>query len=132
MRSDLPIPEHDTEAFWSAARERELLIRRCLACDHVFFYPRPFCPECWSTDVEWRRASGRGIVYTYSVVRRNDLPPFRDRVPYVAAIVELDEGPRVSTNIVDCDPDDVSIGMLVEVTFREESEVIALPVFKPR
>ena len=80
----------------------------------------------------WEDARGTGTVYTFSVVHRNDLPPFNERVPYVAAIVELDEGPRMMTNVVDCDADDVAAGMPVEVTFRTIDEETAIPVFRPK
>jgi uncharacterized OB-fold protein len=81
--------------------------------------------------VSWEEASGRGVLYTYSVVHQNDLPPFNERIPYVAAIVDLDEGPRVMTNVVECDPDDVSVGMAVEVTFRVLDDELSAPVFRP-
>ena len=68
-------------------------LRHCNACGEDHFYPRPFCPKCWSPDVEWKQATGHGTLYTYSIVVQNDLPPFNERVPYVAAVVELDEGP---------------------------------------
>ena len=132
MRFDLPTPDDDTRAFWDAAREGRLLIKRCRACGRAHYYPRTFCPYCWSADVEWEEAGGGGTVYTYSVVHQNDLPPFNERVPYVAAIVDLDEGPRVTTNVVDCDPESVEVGMAVEVTFREVDEEFSIPVFRPR
>jgi uncharacterized OB-fold protein len=81
--------------------------------------------------VSWEEASGRAIVYTYSVVHQNDLPPFNERVPYVAAIVELEEGPRAMTNVVGCDPDAVAVGMPVEVTFETLDEDFSIPVFRP-
>jgi len=81
--------------------------------------------------VSWEEARGTGTVYTFSVVHRNDLPPFNERVPYVAAIVELDEGPRLMTNVVDCDVSDVSVGMRVNVTFRAIDDTVTIPVFRP-
>lgn len=131
VRFDLPTPDPFTQRWWDAARERRLLVMRCGACGRAHFYPRPFCPFCWSEDVHWEEASGRGTVYTYSVVYQNDLPPFSSRVPYVAAIVELAEGPRMMTNIVDCDPAALRVGMPVEVTFRDETDEVTLPVFRP-
>jgi len=107
------------------------MIRRCGACNAASFYPRPFCPQCWSDDVAWEEASGRATLYTWSVVYQNDLPPFGTRVPYVAAIVDLAEGPRMMTNIVDCDFDALTVGMALEVTFRPETDTITVPVFKP-
>jgi hypothetical protein len=82
--------------------------------------------------VSWEQARGTGAVYTFSVVHKNDLPPFNERVPYVAAVVELDEGPRMMTNVVDCDVDEVAVGMPVEVTFRAIDENVTIPVFRPR
>jgi uncharacterized OB-fold protein len=130
-RFDLPNPDHETQQYWDAARGRRLMIKRCRACGRAHFYPRPFCPHCWSNEVEWEEASGRATLYTYSVVHRNDLPPWPERVPYVAAIVDLDEGPRMMTNVVDCEPDDVAIGMALEVTFRDEPQHYSVPVFRP-
>ena len=81
--------------------------------------------------MEWEQASGRATLYTWSVVHQNDLPPFGERVPYVAAIVDLEEGPRMMTNVVDCDFDALAVGMALEVTFREETDEITVPLFRP-
>lgn len=131
VRSDLPTPEGDTQPFWDAAAEERLLLRRCDDCDTTHFYPRPFCPLCWSANVSWIQASGRATLYTWSVVHRNDLPPFDERVPYVAAVVDLEEGPRMMTNVVDCDPGDLDIGMDLGVTFEWRSDAVRVPVFRP-
>jgi uncharacterized OB-fold protein len=130
MRFDLPTPDQETEPFWDGCKEGRFLLKHCNACGEDHFYPRPFCPKCWSTDVEWKTARGTGTLYTYSVVRQNDLPPFPERVPYVAAIVELDEGPRVMTNIEDDDIDAIEIGMRVHVAFRDISDDVTIPVFR--
>jgi uncharacterized OB-fold protein len=130
-RYDLPLPDDETRPYWDAARGGKLLIKRCNACNEPFFYPRPFCPRCWSDDVVWEESSGRATLYTWSVVRQNDLPPWPARVPYVAAVVDLDEGPRMLTNIEDCDVDALTVGMKVEVAFREENDEITVPVFRP-
>lgn len=131
MRFDLPSPDLEQQPYWDAAREERLLIRHCAACGAHHFYPRPFCPTCWSTDVTWVEASGRATLYTYSVVHSNDLPPFPDRVPYVAAIVELAEGPRMMTNVDDCALDALEVGMALEVAFRAISDDVTIPVFRP-
>jgi len=131
MRFDLPTPDGDSQAFWDAAREGRLLIKRCRSCGRPHYYPRPFCPHCWSEEVEWEQASGRGTLYTYSVVYENDLPPFSGRMPYVAAIVDLEEGPRAMTNVVGCEPDELAIGMALEVAFEAISEDFTVPVFRP-
>ena len=131
VRFDLPSPDAEQQPFWDGCREGRFLLRRCRACGAFSFYPRPFCPECWSPDVEWVEATGRATLYTYSVVHVNDLPPFPERVPYVAAIVELDEGPRVMTNLEEVSFDDVRIGAPVEVAYRAISDDITIPVFHP-
>ncbi|MFE4963808.1 Zn-ribbon domain-containing OB-fold protein [Streptomyces sp. NPDC056660] len=129
--SALPVVEEESRPFWDAAREGRFLVVRCAACGAVHHYPRPFCPSCWSENVEWEEASGRAILYTYSTVFVNDLPPFKERVPYVAAVVELAEGPKVMTNIVDCAPEDLAIGMRLEVAYRVIGDEVTAPVFRP-
>ncbi|MDX3385202.1 Zn-ribbon domain-containing OB-fold protein [Streptomyces niveiscabiei] len=128
---DIPaygIPETDplTLPYWDAAAQGRLLIRRCTACSRPHHYPREFCPHCWSEDVVWEEASGRAGLYTWSTVHRNDLPPFRDRTPYVAAVVDLEEGPRMMTEVVGCAPAELHPGMELAVSFRE-----GVPVFGP-
>jgi uncharacterized OB-fold protein len=130
-RFDLPSPDAETMPWWEACKEGRLLVKRCRACGKPHYYPRPFCPHCWSNDVEWEEASGRATLYTFSVVRKNDLPPWNERVPYIAAVVDLEEGVRMMTNVVECEIDDVRIGMPLEVTFRQEDEW-SVPVFRPR
>jgi uncharacterized protein len=131
VRTDLPTPDPSTEAYWQAASGGTLLIKRCDACGRHHFYPRPFCPHCWSDRVDWVAASGRATLYTYSVVRTNGLPPFADRVPYVAAIVELEEGPRMMTNVIDFDEDDLRIGMDLTLAWRPLEGELTAPVFRP-
>jgi len=132
-RFDLPNPDNETQPFWDGAREGRLVIRRCNTCGAAFFYPRPFCPKCWSADVGWIDASGRATLYTWSIVHVNDLPPFHERVPYVAAIVTLEEGPRMMTNVVGVDFDDLDADMALRVTFRSISDEppVTIPVFEP-
>jgi uncharacterized OB-fold protein len=131
VRFDLPDPDLSTEPFWEGTRDGRLRIKRCHHCHRAHFYPRPFCPHCWSEDVVWEEASGRATLYTYTIVYRNDLPPFPERLPYVAAIVELEEGPRMMTNVVDCPFDRLQVGMDLEVAYRTETEDVTLPVFRP-
>jgi uncharacterized OB-fold protein len=130
-RSDLPTIENDTRAYWDAARQGQLMIGHCKSCSTRFFYPRPLCPNCWSGEVELTAATGRGTLYTYSVVYMNDLSPFDQWLPYIAAMVDLEEGVRISTNIVDCDTRDLKIGMPLIVSFRQADEGLAVPVFRP-
>ncbi|MGW0699602.1 Zn-ribbon domain-containing OB-fold protein [Streptomyces sp. NPDC002867] len=127
-------PEADdfTRPFWDAAAAGALLIRRCDDCGRAHHYPREFCPHCWSENVAWERASGRAVLHTWSVVHRNDLPPFGDRVPYTAAVVELAEGPRMMTEVVACAAADLAVGMRLVVAFRTgEDDGVTVPVFRP-
>jgi uncharacterized OB-fold protein len=126
----LPAPDPVSQRFWAAAAEGELLVQQCPACGHRQFYPRALCTRC-AAEPEWLRASGRGTVHTFTVVRQNGARPFRDELPYVVAMVELDEGVRMMGNVVDCDPGDVHIGMEVEVTFVPADEGIGVPFWRP-
>ncbi|MGW7544505.1 Zn-ribbon domain-containing OB-fold protein [Streptomyces sp. NPDC054770] len=125
-RYDRPEPDAFTRPYWEAAAAGRLLLRRCGSCGRAHHYPREFCPHCWSEDVTWERATGRATLYTWSVVHRNDLPPFGDRVPYVPAVVDLAEGPRMMTELVTADPEALRPGLELEVAFREGA-----PVFRP-
>jgi len=133
----LPVPDQESQPFWDAAAEGRLTYQHCAACGHDYHYPRARCPQCWNDRVEWRDAGGRATVYTYTVVRENRMPPFRDRVPYPVAIVELAEGPRMMAGLVDVAPEEVHIGMEVEVVFEREGADetgaggIAVPKFRP-
>ncbi|WP_306321199.1 MULTISPECIES: Zn-ribbon domain-containing OB-fold protein [unclassified Streptomyces] len=131
VRFDVPEPDAFTRPYWDAAAEGRLLLRHCGACGRAHHYPREFCPFCWSEDGQWRDASGRATLYTWSVVHRNDLPPFGGRTPYVAAVVDLAEGPRMMTEVVDCAEAELRVGMELTVDFREGGEGFAVPVFRP-
>lgn len=127
----IPKPDRDSEYYWAAARRRELVFQQCDDCERFRFYPRMVCPFCLSEKFQWRRSGGRGVVYSFTVIHRPPTPAFRDRVPYVLALIDLPEGVRMMSNVIDCDPEDVRIGMSVQVTFEDVSEDIALPKFKP-
>ncbi|HWS75898.1 MAG TPA: Zn-ribbon domain-containing OB-fold protein [Quisquiliibacterium sp.] len=114
----------ETRPFWEASAEGRLLVKACRACGRAHWYPKVVCPFCHSADLEWREASGRGTIYTYSVMRRVE-------VPYVLAYVTLEEGPTLMTNIVDCDVDSVRIGQSVRVRFRQAPQGRTVPVFAP-
>ena len=102
-RADIPTIDAASAPYWEAARQGQLLIAQCAKCGKVHHHPRPFCPFCWSEDVQPIKASGIGTLYTYSTVYVNDLAPFKERLPYVAAIVELAEGPRLISNVIGID-----------------------------
>jgi uncharacterized protein len=128
-----PFVQPEIKTYWDATAEGKLLLPRCTECSSVIWFPRPFCPECASTSVEWVQASGRGTVYTFTVNRRGvaDMPAYRGAGEYVLAYVELEEGPRIMTNIVDCDPNSVKIGQKVELVFHDTGEGTALARFRP-
>lgn len=130
----LPTPEPavtpETRAFWAATGEGRLLLQRCSACAAVVWYPRGICPRCSSVGLEWFAASGRGFVYSFTINRRG-IGPYAGVGPYVLAYVELEEGPRLLTNIVDCDPEAVRIGQPVEARFHDTGAAHALVRFAP-
>lgn len=130
-----PLPradEFDTREFWAATKDRQLKYQQCANCNTIVFYPRRHCTGCTSSNLEWKTASGRGKVYTYSVVRQSYHPFFRNRIPYAVAWIDLDEGPRLLSNIVGVDDPltDIRIGMPVQVEW-EEHEELNIPLFRP-
>jgi len=127
----VPEPTPDTQPFWDGCAAGELRIQRCRDCGKPYFYPRPVCPECGSTDVEWFTASGRATLYSY-VINHRPARGFEDDGPYAIAVVQLAEGPRMMTNLVGVPntPEDLILDMELQVTFEQRGE-ISLPVFAP-
>lgn len=117
-------------AFFEAAARGELLYQRCSTCDHVQFYPRQICTACGG-DPAWATASGRGEVHTFTIVRQNGQPPFKDEVPYAVAMVQLEEGVRMMGGITGCPIEGVHIGMPVEAYAVECAEGLAVPFWRP-
>ena len=132
-RMPLPTPQPETDHYWDRAKAHELWLMRCEDCQRHYFYPRPICPDCFSRNTGWVQASGRGILHAFAVVHRPPTPAFQDHVPFVAAIVELAEGVRLPTQLVDVDPDPaaIHIGMPVEVVFDDVTAAVTLPKFRP-
>lgn len=128
-----PMPTADaaTGPYWAAAQERRLVMPHCNDCGRYHFYPHPLCPYCSSARLEWREVSGRGTLYSFTVVHRAPSPAFAAEVPYVVAVVELAEGPRLMSNLAGCAPEQARIGMPLKVAFRKLSESVTLPVFEP-
>lgn len=131
-----PLPDlEETEyarPFWEAANEGQFVLQYCEECDRHQYFPRPWCTSCGGT-IEWVEASGEGTVYSYAIVRRTvSNPAFEGAVPYVTAYVDLQEGPRLFTRLVNCDPEAIDRGTPVAVTFEEGSDGRALPLFEPR
>lgn len=128
-RIPLPRPSALSRPHWQGCAEGKLRVQRCPACGHYVFIPQPFCPGCQTSPLEWTESRGRGTVYSYTVVHRAPRPEFA--VPYVVAIVELEEGWHMLTNVVGCAPEEVRVGLPVEVAFERESDEITLPRFRP-
>ena len=120
-----------SQPFWDATRERRLLVQWCRDCDRPVFYPREVCPTCLGVDLEWRESAGTGIVHAITVEHRPQNPMFADRAPYAIALVDVAEGWRMLTNLVECDPMTVSVGTPVTVTWEPLSDGRNLPLFTP-
>jgi uncharacterized OB-fold protein len=127
----IPTPTLETRPYWEGCKRHELRIQKCAACGHYQFLPRIYCTECFSDRVDWVKASGRAKVLSFTIVRRPVSPAFKDEVPYVVALVTLDEGPTMMTNIVGCAPETVEIGMPVEVAFEHWTDEISIAKFRP-
>jgi uncharacterized protein len=126
----LPTPTPETEHFWEGTRNSELRLQRCSQCDQAYFPPRPFCPQCGSRDTNVFKASGRGTLYSF-IISARPMPGFTP--PYAIAVVALEEGPRLMTNIVGCPqtPEALQLDMPLEVAFEKQDDSITLPVFRP-
>lgn len=129
----LPTPRPETDFYWERAQAHELWLMHCDDCQRAYFYPRPICPQCFSRGTRWVQSTGRGTVHAFAIVHRPPTPAFQSRVPYVAALVELEEGVRVPTLLVgvEADPEKVRIGMAVEVLFEDVTDGVTLPLFRP-
>lgn len=129
----IPMPQGESDIYWEKAKSGELWLRSCNACGNAYFYPRDISPCCFSKDTEWIKASGKATLFTYGIVQRAPHPGFVDDVPFVTAVVELEEGPKMATNIVidEPSPDNLIIGMDLEVVFEDINDDLALPKFKP-
>ena len=130
-----PLPnakELDTQQFWAATKNKEFKYQQCENCHKVVFYPRRHCTGCTTGKLAWKTASGKASVYTYSVVRQSYHPFFRNMVPYVVAWIDLEEGPRILSNVIGVDDplNDVSIGQEVQLEW-EEHEDLFIPLFRP-
>jgi uncharacterized OB-fold protein len=127
----LPKINADTKPFWDACRNHELRFQKCTECGHVRWPPSIICPLCYSNKTEWIRASGKGEIFSFVVYHKAFHPAFEADLPYVVAIVELEEGPHFLTNIVGCDPGAVSCEMPVDVVWEDITEEFSLPKFRP-
>jgi uncharacterized OB-fold protein len=127
----LPKPNADTKPFWDGCKKQKLMFQKCGECGHVRWPPSVLCPLCHSLETEWIAASGRGTIYTFAVYHVPFHEAFKNRLPYVTAVVELDEGPRILSTITGCDIADIRCDMPVEVIWRTAPEGFVLPDFTP-
>ena len=123
-------PEPDTEPFWDATKDHELKYQVCDDCGGVVWHPRRHCTHCISLNLSWKTSKGEGTVYTFSIVRQNYYPAFREKIPYVIAWIDLDEGFRMLSNVVGVDAESVSCGQRVKVSW-DDQEGLSLPMFAP-
>jgi hypothetical protein len=129
-KKPLPHPTAVSMPFWQAAKRHELQIQRCGKCGAHVFYPREVCPDCLSSDLSWVKVSGKGTLYSYTVAQAPTHPAFAADVPYVIAIVELAEGPHITTNIVGSKPEELQVGIPVVATFDDVTPEITLVKFR--
>ena len=126
-----PGVDWETRAYWEGCGRNELILQRCRSCGTLQHRPRALCVSCLSDEIEHFPASGRGTIYSFTVTHQNQAPGFREALPYVLAYVELEEGVRLLTNIVGCSPENVRIGLPVEVEYAQLEGDIAVPRFHP-
>jgi uncharacterized protein len=127
----LPNITDDNRYYWEHCKNHELRMQKCLQCGHIRFPPGILCPQCHSLEADWFKMSGKGKIYSYVIYRRAYHPSYQNDIPYAVAIIRLDEGPRMESNIVACKVEDLKIDMPVEVIFEDVTDRIALPKFKP-
>lgn len=128
----LPQPTPETARFWEGTGQHELWMQRCDDCAQFYFYPRPFCRFCGGSNVEWRQLAGTGTLYSF-VINHLPAPGFEAESPYVIALVDVTEGPRMMTNLINvpATPESITVGMPVRVVYRDMSSEITLPLFEP-
>lgn len=126
-----PRPTPESAPFWQGCQDHKLLLQQCSGCRTYQFYPRLICATCLSDQLAWREASGRGTVESYTIVTRAVSDAYAADVPYVIALITLEEGPRMMSNVIGCDAQSVTCGMAVEVVFEAWSDTITMPKFKP-
>ncbi len=130
-RKPLPQPSDVSRPFWEGTQAHELRLQHCRDCGKHIFYPRAICPFCLSERLEWITATGKGKLYSYTVVRRSMHPAFQDDIPYVLGIVELEEGPRLTTNIIGVEPEEVRVDMPVRAAYDDVTPDATLLKFEP-
>jgi uncharacterized protein len=131
IEKPLPGIDEDNKPFWDYCKQHELRMQKCSRCGKLYYPPSAMCPHCMNMKSEWVKLSGKGKVFSFVVVRQAPSPAFAKDAPYVVAIIELEEGQRLTSNVIGCKPEDVKINMAVEVVFEDVTKDIAIPKFKP-
>ena len=131
LGKNIPTPTAGTQAYWDACHNHQLKIQRCADCQHYQFYPRIICTQCMSERLDWVEVSGQAQIISYTVVARAVAKAYEMDVPYIVALVALDEGPTMMTNIIDCSPEMVRVGMPLMVCFEDWTDEITIPKFRP-
>ena len=129
----LPQPDPVTQPYWDSLKAHEMQIQRCNDTGKFFFYPRGISPYTLSDNISWEKVSGKGTLYAYTIVQNQRQPGFAEEVPYIVAMIDLEEGPRMMTNLIDIEPtpETVKIGMAVEIVYDDVTDEITLPKFRP-
>ena len=127
----LPVITEESRPFWEGCRQGKLLLQYCDRCQQYQFYPRLYCMRCGAENPRWVEASGCGVIYSYTIIRQNKSPEFAKDTPYNVAIVQLEEGPRMLSNIVDVAPAELRVELPVMVVFDRVTDTISLPRFRP-
>ncbi len=127
----LPFVTEESRPFWEGCQQGKLLLQYCTECHRHQFYPRLYCMQCGSNALRWVEASGQGVIYSYTTIHQNKSPEFVNDTPYNVAIVQLQEGPRLLSNVVDTDPGELRVDLPVTVLFDQVTDRITLPRFRP-
>ena len=127
----LPVVTEENRPFWEGCQQGKLLLQQCIKCHHYQFYPRLYCMQCTSDTLHWVEASGNGVIYSYTIIHQNKSPEFEHDIPYNVAIVQLEEGPRLLSNIVVVHATELRVDLPVTVVFDQVTATITLPRFRP-
>jgi uncharacterized protein len=134
LQRPLPTPmTPEAKPYWDGLKDEKLMLPKCGDCNKSFFYPRVACPHCHSRNIGWEQASGKGVLYSFEIAYRSLNPAFKIEPPYVLAMIELEEGPRIMSNLIniEADPAVVKIGTPVEVVFEKQNDDVTIPLFQP-
>ena len=128
----LPVITEENRPFWEGCQQEKFLLQYCESCQRYQFYPRLYCMQCGFEGLRWKEVSGHGVIYSYTIIHQNRSPEFMPDVPYNVAIVQLEEGPRMLSSIVDIAPAELHVDLPVSVVFEKVTDTISLPRFRPR